>query len=411
MQHKNEVEKSAAKSMSSTNEMQTTENVPIKAKVICTYVPKSPVYELTVIAGEVVDIIDNMTFSTYQLKSVLDDSIQGVIAGSKKKIYMYMYIIENESELIEHALYENEQVMIDDSHPRFHWTLIQSRNGKVGLIPSFVLSYTQNPIHDVWNQIYVNFTYSAKTEQEIDVAAGEKISICGIANMQGLIQAKNRYQELGNVPLSFLEIPVVKPLQFERVQSYIVAFGGVQQQDLALGDLLGIQGASDSTKRLSNPFAKRLSAKGIGIASAAVFIPPMQQRSDDSMLFATRLNEEEKERKKDKALEDGTTIDPMQNMIVIWRKVRVIADFYANEYVTSKDDPQHSVKTFRCYIHSYQPLFPKQSILYICMSEKIIGNDSTMTVLKGQDIEVTGVPTKEGWILARFVYVQFIFFF
>ena len=71
-----------------------------------------------------------------------------------------------------------------------HWTRARSRNGKVGVVPSNILSFEGNPIKKCWTKVHIQHSYMAKTRDQLTVDSHEKVQIYGEVDHDGMILAK-----------------------------------------------------------------------------------------------------------------------------------------------------------------------------------------------------------------------------
>eukprot|EP01083_Nonionella_stella_P047112 126137_1 len=149
-----------------------------KAMILYTFVPKHKGTELTVLAGEFVTVLESeaITFMDNPLALMNNPS------GDTK--YDKIIVLNN-----------------------MHWTRIQSRNG-TGLVPSNILSYDENPIHNVWTKVTVEHLYNAKAPSQLSISANERLQIYGVVTDDGMILAKrNDTSAQGLIPYNFVEIP------------------------------------------------------------------------------------------------------------------------------------------------------------------------------------------------------------
>ena len=154
----------------------TLNNKIIRANILCTWVPKQRSgSELTVIAGDIVTIIHC-------------EPIQ----------------------LMDNPLAKNTNNQIDKVIilKSVHWTTIRQRSGKVGIVPSNILKYDENPINNVWTKVKIQHSYMAKGANELTISSGERLQILGCVSNEGMITAKRKDGTQGLIPYNFVEIPV-----------------------------------------------------------------------------------------------------------------------------------------------------------------------------------------------------------
>jgi len=92
-----------------------------------------------------------------------------------------------------------------------HWTKARSRSGKVGVVPSNIVSFEGNPVRDCWTKVRIKHSYSAKTQRQLTVDAHEKVQIYGEVDHHGMILAKRKTGRAGTIPYSFIQIPAAIP--------------------------------------------------------------------------------------------------------------------------------------------------------------------------------------------------------
>ena len=151
---------------------QSEHNQATKATVLVTWVPKHVSgSELTVIAMETVNVMHSDPISLYDNPLAFGhDHISG---GSEL-----------------HGVNSVNAVIILQS---MHWTRVhQTRNGKIGVVPSNILSFEGNPIRQCWIKVRVQHSYLAKSKEQLTVETYEKIQIYGEVDAHGMILAKRK---------------------------------------------------------------------------------------------------------------------------------------------------------------------------------------------------------------------------
>merc|ERR1719295_1141627 len=159
-------------------------NTPnLKAVVVVTWVPKHVSgSELTVIAMESVSVLHFEPISLY-------DNPLSHLGQDQGSDLNAMIILQS-----------------------MHWTRIhQTRNGKVGVVPSNILCFEGNPIRQCWIKVRVQHSYLAKSKEQLTVETNERIQIYGEVDSLGMILAKRKTGQQGRIPYAFIEIPAAVP--------------------------------------------------------------------------------------------------------------------------------------------------------------------------------------------------------
>ncbi len=73
-----------------------------------------------------------------------------------------------------------------------HWTQIEQRSGKIGVIPSNILAYDNNPINNVWIKVRIKHSYMATASNQLSITSNEKLQIYGCLNEDGMIKARQK---------------------------------------------------------------------------------------------------------------------------------------------------------------------------------------------------------------------------
>ena len=136
----------------------------VKAHVMVTWVPtNTTAAELTVIAGSTVSVIHSEPIR----KQIFDNplALKNTPSGEFDKII---------------------------SINSMHFTKVQLRNGKIGIVPSNILRYDENPISNIWTKVKVQHSYMAKEENELTISTQERLQIYGIVQEDGMITAKRK---------------------------------------------------------------------------------------------------------------------------------------------------------------------------------------------------------------------------